>query len=102
MKAKLEPKALLKQIAGIPRMERGKLCRMGAGTYYNHQTWENGRNVVRYVPLRHKADLQNAIAGYQLYLKLTKSYADKIIRHTRQRQTAKPSAVSTQKRPKSK
>jgi len=101
MKAKPELEVILKQIASIQEMERGKLCRMRAGAYYNHQSWENGRNVVRYVPHQHKANLQKAIAGYQLYLKLTKSYADKIIRHTRQRQTVKPPALSTQKRLKS-
>ena len=94
MKAKLEPKALLKQIARIPRMERGKLCRMGAGAYYNHQTWEKGRNVARYVPRERVGDLQNAIAGYQQYLKLTKAYADEIIRRTRQKEAAKSSGIA--------
>jgi len=70
MKAKTEPKALLRQIALIQQMERGKLCRMGVGTCYNHQTWEKGRNVVRYVARERVAEVQKAIAGYQQYLKL--------------------------------
>lgn len=93
MKAKPKPEVLLKQIARIQDMERGKLCRMrarAAGAYYNHQTWEKGRNVVRYVPRQRVAHLQNAIAGYQQYLKLTKVYADGVIRRTRQRQAQKP------------
>ncbi len=97
MKAKLEPKAILKQIAGIQDMERGKLCRMRAsptGAYYNHQTWEKGRNVARYVPHERAGNLQKAIAGYQQYLKLTKAYADAIIRRTRQSQVAKPLRLS--------
>jgi hypothetical protein len=73
VKDKSEPEAILKQIARLQWMERGKLCPMGAGAYYNHQTWENGRNRVRYVPRERVADLQKAIAGYQQYLKLTKS-----------------------------
>lgn len=92
MKAKPKPEAFLKQIARIQDMERGKLCRMGArpaGAYYNHQTWEKGRNVVRYVPRQRVAHLQKAIAGYQQYLKLTKAYADEVIRRTRQSQTQK-------------
>jgi hypothetical protein len=94
VKAKPEPAALLKQIARIQDMERGKLCRMGAsaaGAYYNHQTWEKGRNVVRYVPREQVAHLQTAIAGYQQYLKVTKAYADGIVRLTRQRQAKKQS-----------
>lgn len=80
----------MKRIARIQEMERGKLCPMGAGAYYNHQTWEKGRNVVRYVARGRVANLQKAINGYQQYLKLTKTYADEIIRRTRQKQTAPP------------
>jgi len=94
------PKAILKQIARLQWMERGKLCPMGAGAYYNHQTWENGRNVVRYVPRERVADLQKAIASYQQYLNLTKAYADEIIRRTRQTQAAKPLRRPAKKRPK--
>jgi hypothetical protein len=91
MKAQPEPAQLLQQIARIQQMERGKLCPMRAGAYYNHQTWENGRNVVRYVARDRMASLQQAIAGYQQYLKLTKAYADEIIRRTRQAQPASTS-----------
>jgi hypothetical protein len=98
VKGKSQPEAILKQIARLQWMERGKLCPMGAGAYYNHQTWEKGRNRVRYVPRERVADLQKAIVGYQQYLKLTKSYADAIIRRTRQTQKARPS--SAKKRPK--
>ena len=84
VKAKPEPADLLQQIAQIQQMERGKLCPMRAGAYYNHQTWEKGRNVVRYVARDRVASLQQAIAGYQQYLKLTQAYADEIIRRTRQ------------------
>lgn len=94
MKAKPELESIWKKIAAIPRMERGKLCPMGGGAYYNHQTWENGRNVVRYVPRTRVADLQKAIAGYQQYLKLTQAYADQIIRRTRQTPSPKPPTTS--------
>jgi hypothetical protein len=98
VKAKPKPEAILKQIARLECMERGKLCPMGGGAYYNHQTWESGRNQVRYVPRQRIADLQKAIAGYQHYLKLTKAYADAIIRRTRQTLKAKP--LPAKKRPK--
>jgi hypothetical protein len=87
VKAKRKPEILLQQIAHIQDMERGKLCRMrrGAkGDYYNHQTWEKGRNVVRYGPQEQVAPLKEALAGYQQFLKLTQNYADGIIHRSRQ------------------
>jgi hypothetical protein len=82
-----QPKELLQQIEQIQQMERGKLCRMRRGPkgdYYNHQTWEKGKNVVRYVPGNQLADLKKAIAGYQKFLRLADAYADEIIRRSRQ------------------
>jgi len=90
VKAKHQPAELLQRITRIGQMERGKLCPMRGGAYYNHQTWEQGRNVVRYVPRDQVASLQRAIAGYQLFLKLTQAYADAIIRQTRQDQPGNP------------
>ena len=84
---KRQPEVLLKEIANLQQMERGKLCRMRrgpTGDYYNHQTWEKGKNVVRYVPQDQVASLRHAIAGYQKFLRLTQIYADEIIRRTRQ------------------
>lgn len=80
------PELILKQIAQIQRMERGKLCRLGpgpGGPYFNHQTWEKGRNVVRYIRREAVAALQTALDGYQTYVKLTEAYADLIIAQTR-------------------
>ena len=77
---------ILEQIAQIQQMEPGTLCPMRGGLYYNHQTWQNGRNVVRYVPADHVASLRKAIAGYQRFLKLTQAYAEQIIQRTRKRQ----------------
>lgn len=80
------PEALLQQIAQIPHMERGKLCvlRQGPeGPYYNHQTWENGKNVSRYVPQDQVPALQQAIAGFQQFENLTDQYAQIVIQRTR-------------------
>lgn len=77
------PQALLKEIAAIRTMERGTLCRMGAGPYFNHQTWQKGRNCVRYVPATERAALRKAIAGYRRFLTLTQKYADLIVQRTR-------------------
>ncbi len=51
--------------------------------HFNHQTWHNGRNQVRYVPRHEVCDLQAAIDGYARFMKLAQQYADEIIRLTR-------------------
>ena len=89
------PQEILRDIARIPRMERGALCRMreGAnGPYFNHQTWEKGRNVVRYVPRDRAAAIREAIAGYRRFLLLTEAYAERIIRRTRKKHAPPPRA----------
>lgn len=80
------PSELLKEIAAINHMERGTLCRMKRGSaapFYNHQTWVNGRNVVRYVPRDQVPALQKALAGYARFIRLTQAYADQIIKRSR-------------------
>ncbi len=74
---------LLERMAKIVRMERGKLCRMVDRPHYNHQTWQDGRNVVRYVPDREVRFLQQSIDGYQEFMKLAEQYADEVINRTR-------------------
>jgi len=86
MNAPITPQSLLQQAAQIQHMERGKLCvlRQGPqGPYYNHQTWENGRNVSRYVPHDQVPALQRAIAGYERFQNLTDQYAQIMIEQTR-------------------
>jgi len=86
MAMKHSPAVILQEMAAIQQMERGTLCRMRkapVGHYYNHQTWEKGRNVVRYVPRDQIQNLKNAIAGYLRFLKLSQAYADEIIHCTR-------------------
>jgi hypothetical protein len=87
------PEVIFKQISQIQEMERGKLCRMRRGPkgdYFNHQTWEKGKNVVRYVPKEQVPKLKQAIAGYQKFLRLTQAYADEIIRRSRQARKNNP------------
>jgi hypothetical protein len=83
MKYSSKSQKLLERMARIERMERGKICAMTGRPHYNHQTWQDGRNVVRYVPAEEVASLQEAIDGYNLYTKLVEQYADEIIRQTR-------------------
>ena len=74
---------LLERMARIERMERGKVCRLTGRGQYNHQTWQDGRNVVRYVPADKAASLKEATEGYRVFMTLAEAYADEIIRRTR-------------------
>ena len=76
-------KRLLGRMAKIERMERGTLCQMTGRPHYNHQTWHNGRNEVRYVSAGEAQALQQAIEGYRLFMVLAEQYADEVIRLTR-------------------
>lgn len=87
MKTTSKAQRLLARIAQIQDMERGTVCRMSGRNHYNHQTWAEGRNVVRYVAREDVADLQQAIAGFALFTQLTRLYADEIIRLSRIRRT---------------
>lgn len=83
MKPTKKMKRLLERMAQIERMERGKLCPMGERPHYNHQTWQEGRNVVRYVPAAEAEFVRRAIAGYDQFKTLAEQYADEVIRQTR-------------------
>jgi hypothetical protein len=74
---------LLERMSRIERMERGKICRMKGRPHYNHQTWQDGRNTVRYVPAEQVTNLQTAIEGYRLFMELAEQYANEIIQRTR-------------------
>lgn len=75
--------ALLKRMAAIARMERGKLCAMRGGRYYNLQSWEGGQNVVRYIPAAEAPSVAKAVAGYARFMALAKRYADLVVQDTR-------------------
>ena len=83
MKHTKKMRRLLERMAAIEGMERGKVCQMGERPHYNHQTWQDGRNVVRYVPKDDVAQLRKDIAGYHQFIKLAEQYADEVIRQTR-------------------
>ncbi len=78
---------------------------MSGRAHYNHQTWENKRNVVRYVPAGQAEFVQEAIQGYALFKKLSEQYADEVIKQTRReraRTFPKPQNQSTPPKKKSK
>lgn len=83
---------ILRQVADISAMERGKLSaysfeeRAGAtGPYYKLQHWEKGRNHTRHVPAQDVPAVQAALDGYAHYRQLTEQYADLVITETREK-----------------
>ena len=83
MKPTKKMRQLLERMARIERMERGALSRMGQRAHYNHQTWQDGRNVVRYVPVKQVDFVQEAMDGYSQFMELAEQYVDEVIRQTR-------------------
>ena len=75
--------SLLQQIARIRHMERGKLCQLPGRPYFNHQTWEKGGNLVRYVPRNQVQALRRAIEGYRRFQQLIEQYASQVIEKSR-------------------
>jgi predicted ArsR family transcriptional regulator len=88
-------KELLDRMAAIERMERGAMSQMSGRPYYNHQTWREGRNEVRYVPKDEVAELQKDIAGYQLFTRLAEQYADEVIRASRREKKKRSARMSS-------
>ena len=86
----ITPQALLHQIGQLQHLERGSLCilRQGPnGPYYNHQTWENGKNVSRYVPQDQVPALREAIAGYKQFQALVEQYVQLMAQQSRAERT---------------
>ncbi len=102
MKAPTTPEAILQELAQIQRLERGSVSVMRQGPrgpYYNHQYYENGRHVTRYVPAAQVAELQVAIADHQRFQQLVRQYVELLVQKTRaerqagsRRQTPRPNA----------
>jgi len=93
-------KQILQEMAGIDRMEKGRLTaeyresvREGKsirkGPYYKHQCWEAGRNISRRVPVEEAGDLREAVEGYHQFRHLSDEYAELTIQNTR-KQTGAP------------
>lgn len=86
MSTKPTPESILQEISQIQRMDRGSVSviRQGPdGAYYNHQCYEDGRNVSRYVSGEQVADLKEAIEGYRRFQQLTEQYVQLLVEKTR-------------------
>jgi len=87
MKIPVRAYQILKKIRGIQHMERGKLCRMAGRPHYNLQSWQRGKNVVRYIPREQLPFVRKAIQGYKKFMALVQDYASEIIKQTRKQQS---------------
>ena len=92
MSPETTPQSILQQISQIQRLDRGTISvfRHGpAAAYYNHQCYENGRNISRYVPREQLPALQEAIEGYHRFQQLVDQYVELLVQKTRaERQAA--------------
>jgi hypothetical protein len=91
MNTKCSPQSVLHDIAQIQQMERGTLSVIGqgpAGPYYNHQCYEEGRNVSRYVPSSQLNEIKEAIEGYHRFQALAQQYAQLVVEKTRAQREA--------------
>jgi hypothetical protein len=80
------PQAILRELAQIQSLDRGSLhvIRQGpSGPYYNHQCYEDGKKVTRYVPAEQVPDLKTALANYQRFQELVQQYAQLLVDQTR-------------------
>jgi hypothetical protein len=86
MKTPVTPESILRDLAQIQRLERGSVSvlRQGPnGPYYNHQCYEDGRNVSRYVPAEQVEQLKAAIAEHQRFQQLVQQYVELLVERTR-------------------
>lgn len=86
MNPKSTPESILQAAAQIQRMDRGTLSiirESPTGPYFNHQCYEDGRNVSRYVPRAQVDDLKEALAGHQHFQQLMEQYIQLMVEKTR-------------------
>ena len=86
MNTKSTPQSVLHDIAQIQCLERGTISviRQGPeGPYYNHQCYEAGRNVSRYVPSEQVNQIKEAIDGYHRFQQLVQQYVQLMVERTR-------------------
>jgi hypothetical protein len=86
MNHKSTPHSILQDIAQIQKLDRGtvSVIRQGPqGPYHNHQCYENGRNVSRYVPPEQVAELKEAIDGYHQVQEMMAQYVQIMVEKTR-------------------
>lgn len=84
------PAQILKQIAQIPALERGKLTayhfkdRPGkTGPYFKLQAHHQGKNQTQHIKAEDVPAVQAAVAGYQQFQTLVEQYVELMVVQTR-------------------
>ena len=83
-----DPEDILREIALIEMIERGKLCeirRPGGKVYHNLQFWSEGKNRCEYVPARDLEAVREAVEGNERFRTLVEEYAGAVESRTRGR-----------------
>lgn len=83
MKTSKKAQKILIQISEIRNMERGKVCKLKGRKGFNHQTWQKGRNIVKYIHSEDVQDMEQATKEYNRFMILVQKYADEIIKQSR-------------------
>jgi len=80
------------QMATITRMERGHLSVIRTDPdgqpYYNLQRREGGRNVTEYIPREEVPTVQEHIAAYELFRKLSDEHLNEVSEKSREERKA--------------
>lgn len=95
MKISRKAQKLLVQISEITDMERGKVCKLKGRKGFNHQTWQKGRNIVKYIHAEDVLDIELAIKEYNRFMTLVQKYADEIIKQSRKEREIKSKTRNT-------
>jgi len=86
MVGKRTPEDILKDIAKIDSLERGKLCpvrRKNGKTYHSLQFWTGGKNRCEYVPAKDVEAVRQAVANRARFRELVEEYEVLMERRTR-------------------
>lgn len=89
---------ILIQLSEITNMERGKVCKMKGRKGFNHQTWQKGRNIVKYIHSEEVLDIELAIKEYKRFMILVQKYADEIIIQSRKERKIKSKTRNTKEK----
>jgi len=91
MNMKPTASSILQEIAQIQHLDRGtvSILRQGPeGPYYNHQCYEKGKNVSRYVPSQQVPELKESIANFRRFEQLIEQYVEIMVQKTRAQRLA--------------
>lgn len=109
--ASTEAAGILERLSAIRSMERGKLTEYhrtrpaakGGGTvrlgpYHKLQTWEDGRNRTRHIPVSEVAGLKRDLDNHEEFKRLVAVLEESIVAETRARRAGESAALHESKK----